>query len=305
MSSADRGEAAFGIAPPEPSQAPPVDPDETIFIAQPQPQMTDADAEQHYGQRQSVLRRRKTEAAGDDPVVLPPIEKQSNRTVAQAGAAATSDASAHRLLGALLDSSSTREFGSSFRFLLEDLNPLNPLSASSAGGSNKVHVRIPQARSDRPSTAGSSGRDGPPIDASRDDSKERRAMADDEPSLSASRSPSPSKKALQLVRRLPCSCPLPLLHFTHLIMLYAGRISQESGGRERRAQVPAAAQRRPPAAALLHRGQVTHGPSRFYIHARSCFHAVAWLLVSPKLHWSSRVMYMFAARHPHSMPHPH
>jgi hypothetical protein len=50
---------------------------------------------------------------------------------------------------------------------------------------------------------------------------------------------------------------------------------------------------------------VTHGPSRFYIRARSCFRAVAWLLVSPKLHWSSRVMYMFGARHPHSMPHLH
>ena len=216
MSAAERGQAAFGIAPPEPSQAAPVDPEETIFIAPPQPQMTDAEAELHYSQRQNVPRRRKTESTGDDPVLLPPIEKQSNRTVTQAGAAASSDASAHRLLGALLDSSSTREFGSSFRFLLDDLNPLNPLSASSTGGgSSKVHVRIPQARSDRPSTADSSGRDGPPVDASRGGDKERRAMADDEPSPSASRSPSPSKKALQLVRQLSlCSS---LLYIFNLI----------------------------------------------------------------------------------------
>ena len=215
MSSADRGEAAFGIAPPEPSQAPPVDPDETIFIAQPQPQMTDADAELHYSQRQNVLRRRKTEVAGDDAIVLPPIEKQSNRTVAQLGSSSNSNSSANRLLGALLDTSATREFGSSFRFLLEDLNPLNPLAGSSTGGgSSKLHVRIPQTQSDRPSTAGSSGRAVPPVEHSRDKDRDRRSVADDEPSFSASRSPSPTKKDLQLVRRRHFP---PLFHYPHAI----------------------------------------------------------------------------------------
>jgi hypothetical protein len=193
MSELERGEAMFGIAPPEPSQAAPVDPDETIFIAQPQPQMTDAEAELHYNQRQ-LLRRRKTEVVGDEPLVLPPIEKHSNRTVAQSASASSSDASASRLLGALLQSSSTMEFGSSFRFLLEDLNPLNPLpsSASSTGGSStKLHVHIPQIGSNRPSTAGNRGRHASPPE------ERRRAAADDEPALS--RSPSPSRKALQLV----------------------------------------------------------------------------------------------------------
>jgi hypothetical protein len=196
MSQAERGEALFGIAPPEPSQAAEVEADADLFIAQPQPQMTDSEAELHYSQRQNVLRRRKTEVASDDPVVLPPIERLGNRTVAQVGSASTSDASANRLLGALLDSSATREFGSSFRFLLDDLNPLNPLS-STGGGSTKLHVRIPQTRPDRPATAGSSGRLATPAEDSRDHT-ERRAAADDAPS--SSRSPSPTKKAQQLVR---------------------------------------------------------------------------------------------------------
>ncbi len=254
MSAADGGEAFFGIAPPEPSQAAPVEPDDALFIAQPQPQMSDADAELHYSQRQNVLRRRKTEVAGDDPIVLPPIDRQGNRTVAHIGSASTSNASANRLLGALLDSSSTREFGSSFRFLLEDLNPLNPLAASSSGGgSNKLHVRIPQTRNDRPSTAGSSGRLVAAVEDSRDSGRDRRAVADDEPALASSRSPSPTKKALQLVHSpvtyAQCS-------HVHVFMSCTGGVSQEGGGRERGPEVAAAAQRRRAAAALLHSGQV-------------------------------------------------
>jgi hypothetical protein len=216
MSAPETVEVSFGIAPPEPSQAAHVEPDDALFIAQPQPQMTDAEAELHYSQRQNVLRRRKTEVAGDDPIVLPPIEKQSNRTVAQVGAASTSNASANRLLGALLDSSSTREFGSSFRFLLEDLNPLNPLAASSSsGGGTKLHVRIPQTRSDRPSTAGSSGRAAAPGEGALDGDSDRRAFADDEPSFKSSRSPSPTKKAQQLVRHVALLFCFPLQLFSH------------------------------------------------------------------------------------------
>jgi hypothetical protein len=213
MSAAERGEALFGIAPPEPSQAAPVEADPDLFVAQPQPQMTDSEAELHYSQRPNVLRRRKTEVAGDEPVTLPPIEKQSNRTVAQIGTASTSDASANRLLGALLDSSATREFGSSFRFLLEDLNPLNPLSSTS-GGSAKLHVRIPQTRPDRPSTAGSSGRLAASLTEDSRGEMERSAAADDTPAFSSSRSPSPTKKAQQLVRPLLRAISLFFMHFT-------------------------------------------------------------------------------------------